>query len=122
MVLWSLFCYWILILFIRTNKQPASQGNSFSNFNIIQAGYANHGTIIPKPKNYQHMKNLQCLLSLSYANMKNGDNLHGVTWYPYVTDNGDHWTVYIRINDWGKRRNGVYYGYDCTVVYIIVSE
>ena len=54
--------------------------------------------------------------------MKDGDNLHGVTWYPYVTDNGDHWTVYIRINDWGKRRNGVYYGYDCTVVYIIVSE
>ncbi len=100
----------------------SSQGNSFSNFNIVQAGYANHGTIIPKPKNYQHMKNLQCLLSLSYANMKNGDNLHGVTWYPYVTDNGDHWTVYIRINDWGKRRNGVYYGYDCTVVYIIVSE
>ena len=36
------------------------------------------------------MKNLQCLLSLSYANMKDGDNLHGVTWYPYVTDNGDH--------------------------------
>ena len=28
MVLWSLFCYWILILFIRTNKQPASQYNS----------------------------------------------------------------------------------------------
>lgn len=28
MVLWSLFCYWILILFIRTNKQPASQSNS----------------------------------------------------------------------------------------------
>ena len=100
----------------------SSQGNSFSNFNIVQAGYAKHGTIIPKPKNYQHMKNLQCLLSLSFANMKDGDNLHGVTWYPYATDNGDYWTVYIRLSDWGKGRNGVYYGYGCTVVYIIVSE
>ena len=104
------------------NVKLFSQGNSFSNFNIVQAGYAKHGTIIPKPKNYQHMKNLQCLLSLSFANMKDGDNLHGVTWYPYTTDNGDYWTVYIRISDWGKGSIGVYYDYGCTVVYIIVSE
>ena len=42
MVLWSLFCYWILILFIRTNKQPASQS---SNSNINSPDWANAKTI-----------------------------------------------------------------------------
>lgn len=108
--------------YILWNIIVASQGSSLSNVNILQTGYAKHGTIIPKPKNYDNMKNLQCLLALSFANMKDGDNLHGITWYPYVIDNGNSWTVNICISDWGKDRNGTYYGYNCTVVYIITSE
>lgn len=67
------------------------------------------------------MKNLKCLLALNQASMKDGDNLHGVEWLPYVVDNGDYWTVYCGIDDWGKGRNG-YYFWNYTVLYIITYD
>lgn len=84
-------------------------------------GKAQHGSKIAKPKGYKHMKNLQCLLALSTTEMKDGDNLHGVIWQPFVVDHGDYWTVCCRIFDWGKGRNGMY-DWDYTVLYFISYE
>lgn len=101
MVLWSLFCYWILILFIRTNKQPASQdskhldGYVLIQVGILSGGWHNLNNYIPDE--YQHGYSYKFITS--FRNTGGGDNHHTNTdvntGIVYGTDHVDHFMYMI---------------------------